>query len=854
MIHGKIDIEITNVPVRVHISRKSKPLRFLLHPAARVFIGLCLTFFCLGLAVLAYYYVRYSRLIDQKLRAGPFQTTSMIFASPRVVTLGDEVSPQEIVEQLRRSGYTESRTNVLGWYHVRKDAIEIFPGPDSYFDQEAGIIKFAGDRIVQIISGRDNTERTEYMLEPELITNLFDRNRVKRRLVKYQDLPKVLVEAVISAEDKRFFQHSGFDPLRIIKAAYTDLVERRMEQGASTLSMQLARNFWLDRRKTWRRKVAEVLITLQLEQRLTKEQIFEYYANEVDLGRRGSFSIRGFGEAAQAYFGKDVRDLTLPEAATLAGLIQRPSYFNPYRWPERARQRRNIVLGLMRENGYITEKEYIDACAAPLVLVRGGPESTDAPYFVDLVNDELQDRFQDRDFQSKSYRVYTTLDLDLQRAAAEAVRIGLQEVDEQINRRRRRRLDTPEAQVALIALDPKTGEVKALIGGRNYGLSQLNRALAKRQPGSSFKPFVYAAAFEASVAGTIKPITPLTTVVDEPTTFWFDGKPYQPANFKEEYLGVVTLRTALAKSKNVPTVRVAEMVGYQNVVDLATRAGMNLHIQPTPAVALGAYEVTPLEVAGAYTIFANSGIYSKPYWVKLVRDDRGEVIYTQKPIQRQVLDARVAYLMVDLLQEVLRTGTGAGVRARGFSLPACGKTGTSFDGWFAGFTSNLLCVVWVGFDNNEELKLEGAKSALPIWTEFMKRAHQLRQYRNVKPFEAPDGIVTVEIDPETNALATTNCPKRQMEAFIAGTEPVEVCPLHGGALASATQVTGWESEPSGAVGSEAKVQPRAEAEKVRTDARRAIVPVAQPVASGTGNNAAPKPKKGFFRRLLDVFK
>jgi penicillin-binding protein 1B len=832
------------VAVRIQLSRNSVLARLLLHPLARVLVVIALLAGIAGISVFTYYYVKFSRLVERKLRSGPFPSTSMIFAAPRAINVGDAITPEEIAAQLRRCGYSESRTNRMGWYHLRADAIEIFPGPDSYFDEEPGVIKFRDGQVVEIISLRDNTARTQYLLEPELLTNLFDRNREKRRLVRFADLPKVLVDAIISAEDKRFFQHAGFDPLRVIKAAYVDLKERRIQEGASTLSMQLARSFFLDYRRTWRRKAAEVLITLLLEQKLSKEQIFEYYVNQIPLGRHGSFNIHGFGEAAQAYLGKDVRELTLPEAALLAGMVRGPSLYNPYRNPERARQRRNVVLGLMRENGFITEEQYREAIQAPLTLAPPGMESTDAPYFVDLVNEELNRQFQEHDFQSEAYRIYTTLDMDLQRAAAEAVRVGLQEVDERIRRMRRRQPDLPDPQVALVALDPQTGAVKALIGGRNYGVSQLNRALARRQPGSAFKPFVYAAALETAVRGGYPVITPATMINDEPTTFWFDNRPYTPSNYKNEYHGMVTLRDALAKSMNVATVRLAQMIGYDAVEELAERAGMNLRIQATPAIALGAYEVTPLEIAGAYTIFANQGIYSKPYWITLVRDRVGNIIFNHRPVQRPVLDPRVAYLMVNLMEEVLRSGTGASVRTRGFLLPAAGKTGTSHDGWFAGFTTRLIAVVWVGFDDNRELGLEGAHSALPIWVEFMKRAAQLREYRNVKEFEPPDGVVSVEIDPMSGQLATPGCPTRRTEVFISGTEPLEACKLHGGAV----QVASWEAAPT------ASAPPAAEKAPVRRPSKPAAAAPPRAVAAAPPAQPPKEEKKGFFRRLLSVFK
>jgi penicillin-binding protein 1B len=855
-----------------------------LHPIGKVLLVLLVLGLTTGFGVFTFYYVKYSRLIESKLAAGPFANTSMLFAAPRTVDVGDIADPQEIATDLRRSGYTESANNRMGYFTLKPEEIDVYPGPDSYFKRDEGVIKFAGRKVKQIISLADNTERTEYTLEPELISNLFDKNREKRRLVRYEDIPPLLVHAVVSAEDKRFFQHSGFDPIRIIKSAYVDVREHRYAQGASTLSQQLARMFWLDNDKTWRRKIPEVLITMHLEQKLKKEQIFEYYANQVPLGHRGSFGIRGFGEAAQVYFGKDVSKLTLPEAATLAGLIQQPSFTNPYRWPERARARRNVVLKLMRDNKYISQEDYEQAVATPVVLTKQGNETAEAPYFVDLVNDALIEKFPDYNFQSNTYRVYTTLDPNLQRDAAEAVRIGMEEADQRIKGRKKRDPNYPDPQCALIALDPQTGEVRAVIGGRNYGTSQLNRILAKRQPGSSFKPFVYATALNTGLSGgpanaiaangvpvnggqaTAVPvnsgganggqvITPATMITDEPTTFYFDGKPYEPSNFEHKFYGNVSLRDALAKSLNVATVKLAEQTGYDAIVDLARRAGMNVEIHPTPAVALGAYEVTPLEIAGAYTIFANHGVYAKPYFVSDIASDHGSIIYDNKPEHKDVLDPRVAFLMDQLLEEVVRTGTGAGVWSRGINFPIAGKTGTSHDGWFAGFTSKLICIVWVGFDDNRELNLEGAHSALPVWAEFMKRAHEHREYRNVSEFQAPAGVVGVQIDPASGQLATAACPKVRTEYFIEGTQPVEFCALHGG---GGMRVAGWEtgqpvqsglparaSDPSTPTGTGAvALQPR-------------LAQASQP-GPGTPDSPsqpqAPPKRKGFFDRLRGIFK
>jgi penicillin-binding protein 1B len=841
--------------VRVRVPKKAYLVRFFLHPAGKVLAISFALAFLLVAGVLTHYYAQYARLMDQKLRAGPFANTSKIFAAPRLIAVGDPITGDEIAAELRRCGYTESRGNAIGSFQIRPDgAIEIFPGRDSYFDEEAGVIKFAKGRISQIVSLRDNTARGQYELEPQLITNLFDRNREKRRLVKFADIPQVLIDAVTSAEDKRFFQHQGFDPLRIVKAAYVDLREGRKEQGASTLSQQLARNLWLEPEKRWTRKMAELLITLRLEQTLSKQQIFEDYANQIYLGRRGSFSINGFGEAAEAYFGKDIRQLTLPEAATLAGMIQRPGYYNPWRNPDRVRERRNLVLSLMRENDDIGDRDYGLAVESPLNLAKGAIQSLDAPYFVDQVNEFLQSQFQDIDFQANSFRVYTTLDLDLQRAAGEAIREGMQSVDELIRKQKRfKGQPIPEAQCALIALDPHTGEIKALSGGRNYGASQLNHILAKRQPGSIFKPFVYTAALNTAIEGGSHILTAGTTVLDEPTTFWYDNKPYEPSNFKHEFHGTVTLRQALAKSMNVATVKVGEMVGFDAVVDLAKKAGLNYDIHPTPAVALGSYDVTPMEMAGAYTIFANQGVYVKPSFVSMVRAQNGKDIYKNKTVERAVLDPRVAYLMTNLMEEVMRSGTAAGVRARGFNVPAAGKTGTSHDGWFAGYTSDLLCIVWVGFDDNRELDLEGAHSALPIWTEFMKRALQYRAYRNTQPFQAPDGIVSVQIDPESGMLATPYCPTTISEVYISGTQPVTSCPLHDRGQ-SVTNVAGWElpgSPPQAGPAPHVDTPPPVLAARRPPPGPEGTQP---PPVAPAQKAEKPKEKKGLFRRLLNVFK
>ena len=851
-------------------SRKRKPrrslfrrgVRFLRSPLGKVTAALLLILGLAGLLTFNHYYWKYAKLIDAKLARGPFNRTSKILAAPNAVFVGEKISPDEVLSLLRNAGYSEARYNRVGQFELKPGSVGIYPGGMSYFAPEPAILHFKGNEIAEIISVSDNQPRDVYELEPELITNFFDKDRSKRRLVEYHEIPEVMRNAVLAIEDHRFFDHAGFDVVRTAKAAYDGIVTWRRPRGTSTLTQQLSRGFFLTPERTglgaYLRKLAELLIAFQLESRLSKEEIFQHYCNQVPLGRRGSFNVMGVGEAAQAYFDKDLMELSLAEAALLAGLIQRPSYLNPYRHPERAKNRRNTVLQAMLRHSFITQEEFEAAVAEPVELSVGHIESSNAPYFVDLVNKRLRESFPEDDLITRSYWVYTTLDMELQRAAVEAVRIGMVEVDERVRKQRRfRDQEPPRAQCALVALDPLTGEVKAIVGGRDYGQSQLNRVLAKRQPGSAFKPFVYATAINTAIEADQEVLTPITMVDDVPTTFWWDDKPYEPANFSNRIHGVTTLRTALMRSMNIATVKVAERVGFDRVAEMAQRAGLGDQIQPTPAIALGAYEVTPLDIAGAYTTLANGGIKMKPYFIRLVRDKTGRNLIRNRPQEEEVLDPRVAYVVTNMLQDVLRRGTAVRVRAMGFSEPAAGKTGTDDDGWFVGYTSSLLCVVWVGFDDNTDLSIEGSKSALPIWTEFMKRAHDLSEYRDPEPFEPVEGIVTVPLDPDTNELATYACPVRTAEVFIAGSEPTQYCRLHGGGRRGtllATNVAGWDSTAASA-----PAQARGGSARTGRRARRASRPPTRyPPPAGSprqdGEKTSEKKKKGLFGRILDVFR
>ena len=700
-------------------------------------------------------YYRLSKRIDQQFAAGTWRNTFSYYSSPESVSPGDPATPAELVAALQRAGYNVTSTG---------SAVVVGSRPPVR-------IQFASGQITSLTDLTSGRGLAQFQLAPQLITSTSDSDRAKVTMIRYSDLPAVLIQAIVSAEDKHFFEHDGFDVPRILKALYVDVKEDRKEQGASTISMQLARNLWLRHDKSWRRKTTEMLATIHLERTLSKQQILEDYCNTVYLGSRGTFGFHGFGEAARAYYNKDIRQLNLTEAATLAGLIQRPSYFDPFHYPGRAVDRRNIVLRLMQQDGYISAAQYENAISAPLGLHPGAADASQAQYFFDVAGEQASTVLGESKLNGLA-SIYTTIDLRLQRAAEQAITDNMPSIDKLLGANRKRR---PPPQVAMIVLDPHTGEVKALCGGRNYEISQFDRVFAKRPPGSVFKPFVYTAALNTALSGGSTVWTPLSTIDDSPTTFQFGNKTYTPTNFKNEFMGRVTLRQALAHSLNVATVKLAQQVGFANVVRVARAAGMNDQIQPSPAVALGAYQVTPFEIARAYTIFADDGWRVEPAFVSTVADHSGRVLYSHALEVHRAIDPRIAYLMVDMLEEVMRSGTAAGVRARGFNLPAAGKTGTSHDGWFAGFTSQLLCVVWVGYDDYRDLNLEGARSALPIWTDFMMRAARYREYGYAMPFDPPPGVVRVSIDSESGELAGPDCPGDVSSYFISGTQPTLQC-------------------------------------------------------------------------------
>ncbi len=844
----------------------------------------------IGITFSVFYYKNKS-VVDERLTKPLFTDTAKIYAAPFEVRVGQKLTPQTVAAQLRSAGYTEEGhgASQLGTFSENSEAITVHPGPQSYHSQESvGTITFAGGKVAAL-AGDQGQAIGAYELEPQLITGLSDANRGKRRLVTYDELPPNLVHAVTSIEDRRFFNHGGVDYVRLIGALRADLLAGRKREGGSTLTMQLARSIFLSPEKRYKRKLNEIAITFQLENHYSKQKIFELYANQINLGQQGSFGIYGFGQAAQTYFGKDVGQLSLSQCAMLAGMIQHPSYLNPYRHPERVIARRNVVLDAMVETGSITKAEAEAAKAEPLHLSPMAVDAGEAPYFVDLVRDQLTHTLGDTAYNSQGLHIYTSLDPDLQSAATEAVADGMKIVDGLVDKRRAKlaKAGSTEVvqnpQVALVALNPHTGQVVALVGGRDYGTSQLNHAVRNRPMASSFKPFVYAAAFNSSLAATqltvpspeqaqeadaaadaaigqaAQPIaantpqwhgvfTAITPLNNDLQTF--EGG-YTPKNFHDDarFLGQVSARVALQMSLNNATVELGQMVGFNNVAALAREAGIK-SARGTPAIALGAYGSTPLEVAGAYTVFANEGVHIDPWTLSSVRTSTGEVLQNISPTSKPILDPRAAYLTTSLLQNVINAGTGYEVRRLGFMAPAAGKTGTEHDAWFAGYTSNLLCVIWVGNDDYSDMakgKIQGEFAAAPIWAAFMKKAQQMPQYSDMRDFPVPPGVTILRLDKQTNLIADTTCATNDFyAAFLDGTQPTQTCSQGSNDQRNFFQkVFGLGEKPTG------PPLPGQPQQQVVGGPARPPTVAQQPANTNEPPTAEePKKKKGFFGKLF----
>ncbi len=721
-----------------------------------------------------YYWVSYGRLIDAKL-GGEQRPAPRIFGRAFEIRSGRAVTYEQLRQRLNEVGYAErEKAEKPGEFSVSTGYVLI--APRTAEKERVRLIRVDLSRgqpaFVTRVSEVGAKDIDRLTLEPPLLATLNPGQR--RRYVPLASIPPMLVNAVLTIEDRRFYDHPGVDPIRAVGALWTNIFgDKPYLEGASTLTQQIVKNTFLTPDQTLRRKVQEQFMALVLESRFTKPQILELYLNDVILGQRGPFEIHGVAEAARIFFGKDVSNVSVAEAATIAGIIQLPSRYSPFRNPDRAKERRNIVLREMADAGHIDADTAAKATAEPL-RVQARALENEAPYFVDYVSDVIEEKYAGLLKKDTAVEVYTTLDLQLQRVAQEAVATGVLQVDKLLSKKKQ---GLP--QVALVAIDPRSGDIHAMVGGRAYEKTQYNRAVTtKRQPGSIFKPFVYLAAFDRTANQGTPVITPASVFVDEPTIFKDgDGRDYAPGNYHNEYEGPITVRRALAQSRNIVAIKVAEAAGLDQVADLWKRVGVGTPAKPYPSIALGVFEASPLEMAGAYTIFSNSGAVRPVQGISRIVDG-GKAVSIPAVKPKQVARADTTYLVTNLLRAVMNEGTGAGARNLGFVADAAGKTGTTNDlrdAWFAGFTPDLLTIVWVGLDDNTPIGLSGAQAALPIWATFMKNA---LAGRPSTAFDTPEGVVYAAIDRDTGLLATPNCPRTITEAFLSGTDPRQYCDVH----------------------------------------------------------------------------
>ncbi len=726
----------------------------------------------------------FTSVVVSRFEGRRWNLPSRIYSDLLAIRAEDGSSPEKLVAKLDRLMYQKDDDVPVRPGHYRRigSSVELFsrgfryPGHD--FPAFRAIVEFSGGKVTAV-RGAAGDPIPAVIIEPELLGSVFGDDVEDRSLVRLADIPKTLTDAILVTEDRDFYRHAGVSIKRTFGAVFSNL-KGGATQGGSTLTQQLVKNLYLSPERTLKRKGIEAILALILDARYSKDEIFQAYLNEIYLGREGAIAITGVGEAARHYFGKEASDLDLAESAAIAGMIKAPNVFSPLRNPAKAVQRRDLVLRLMREEKKIDDRQLREAIAEPMRPVSRSASRTKAPHFVDFVKSELADRYGEK-LKTEGLLIYTTLDVDLQQAGQRAVTEGLAGLEKKYRRLAEAAKEAP-LQGALIMLEPETGAVRVLVGGRDYRRSQFNRVTqAHRQPGSLFKPFVYLAAF--SRRDLPHPVTAATIFDDAPITVVWDRKEseqqWTPRNYDNAFRGRMSARSALEQSINIPAVRAALEAGLPTVLATARAAGIGSRLRPYPSIALGAFEISPIEIASAYAVFANGGVRIEPNAIVGVMTAEGAVLDRKETALKPVLPADAVFLVDSLMRGAVDRGTGGGARLGGVRGVLAGKTGTTNDGrdaWFVGFSPRFLAAVWVGYDDNRAVHLSGSAGAVPLFADFTRSVPAQYFHEN---FPVPSDIVTAEIDPDTGYLATPDCPRRMTEVFIAGTAPTGECPVHG---------------------------------------------------------------------------
>lgn len=722
---------------------------------------------------LASLYSEISTMIEERRAA----LSSAVFSAPHLIRPGDDVARSQLLDRLSSLSYTPVATATTpGEYAKTASSIAIYlrgyrQGPRQVAPGLVTVsLKGAQITAVQDASG---DARSDAMLEPEAIGRLFPGAPAERVEIELANQKPYLVGGLLATEDQYFYWHPGINPVRIVHAVITDLREGRLAAGASTLTQQLARTFMGRRDRSFERKFRELAVALVLEIRLSKDRILERYINDVSMGAYDGTPIHGMPQAARYFFNKDLGQVTPAEAATLIGMVQAPTLYDPRRHPEACTKRRNVVLGVMKSQGVIDDAAYATAVATP-VRISKPPGLRRAPYFTDYVVAQLA-RIPGFDGNLAGIKVYTTLDTEIQSDTVDAI-VSNVETLEKNHKSLRRVANSAKLQTSAVVLDARSGAIRALAGGRNYSHSQFNRAaMALRQPGSVFKPIVYLAALDPDRAPFSPVLTLASLLPDQPMNF--GG--WTPANYDHEYATRVTTAKALFESLNVPTAYIGNRLGPELIVRTAHELGIRQDLPAVLPISIGTGETTLLDMTSVYQVFASGGRRSPAYAIESVVDARDHEIYRHEDAGTRVIEPRVAYLVTGALKAVLRRGTGASAGRLGLDIPAAGKTGTTQDykdAYFVGYTPDVVCGVWMGFDTPQSLGLTGAQAALPAWVQIMQDSAP----SDARDFPQPAGIVMASIDPESGGLATPSCPKPASLPFLSGTAPTERCPIHGG--------------------------------------------------------------------------
>lgn len=723
------------------------------------------------------YTVYLSLKIENRFSGRRWNIPSKVYSDKMLIFPGQKMNRDYFKKKLIRLGYKELDTKNIekGEFFFGETTIDVFLKDIILSDFVRSAFPVQIEFYENIITDVKNQFQQKALpfleIEPEELMLFFGPERERRNVVSIRNIPESLIHAVLSAEDRRFYSHWGVDPAGLIRAFYKNLKHKTIKQGGSTLTQQLSKNYFLTPERTITRKLKELLISLIIEGLFDKDEILEIYLNEIYLGQNGSVAINGFGEAALFYFGKEISDLSLHECAVLAGLIKAPNSYSPYVNIDRCKKRRDAILNLMYQNGYISEAVLITSAELPIETAGFRTYGRKAPYFMDYLSRQLRALYPSSVLNNEGLTIYTTLDMDVQIAAEKALENGLERLENAIPSLKR---ETPvkKLQGAVIVVQPRTGNILAMVGGRNYGVSQFNRITdAIRQPGSAFKPFILLSALD---------IFNVTTEFNNTSlSYKVDGSKWTPKNFSKEYPHKVSMREALSKSYNIAIVDLAMKTGIEKIVQDLSKFEFSTPFYEYPSLALGAYEVKPIDLARAYCVFPSDGVLSSPLSIKRVFDENGETIERRHMDISTITTPEKSFLINSMLQSVVSDGTAKYLKTLGFHFPIAGKTGTtnnSKDAWFVGYTPDILALVWVGFDNGNTIHSTGSSAALPIWADLIK---DIPAFVSGKPFKIPAGIVKKKICLKSRQLFNKSaCEDFIEEVFLVENVPSQKCRKH----------------------------------------------------------------------------